>query len=174
MNVRDEAQLIYALVGEHIKEEIVWLNHLLKKAGKYVIIAVLSLSGLCLLLVAISAISNLGLPQGSPEVETLSQADKVRLAEAVHLRQAVGDTVWPGWGQADIPVIVYDEFLRILDRLSQSRRRAGSKCRQASNAAANGRECQTTRIMGRPIIARLCLTLTLPRSLHRTGRAVAG
>jgi hypothetical protein len=31
-----------------------------------------------------------------------------------HLRQAVGDHVWPGWGQADIPAIAYNESYAFL------------------------------------------------------------
>jgi hypothetical protein len=67
------------------------------------------LPALLLLAVAASAISNIGLPTGSRTVERLSEAEKARLAEMFHLRQALGDAVWPGWGQADIPVIVYNE-----------------------------------------------------------------
>jgi hypothetical protein len=66
------------------------------------------------LLLAISALSNLGLPPGSALVETLSEADKIRLAETTHLRQTVGDAVWPGWGQADIPAINYNESYAFL------------------------------------------------------------
>jgi len=70
---------------------------------------VLSLTCLCLLAVGALALSNLRLPKQSESIETLSQADKIRLAETQHLRQAVGDFVWPGWGQADIPSIAYNE-----------------------------------------------------------------
>ena len=85
-----------------------------RKIRKVVLIITLSLIGLCLLLIAVSALSNLGLPQSSAVIETLSEADKIRLAETTHLRQAVGDAVWPGWGQADIPAIVYNESYAFL------------------------------------------------------------
>jgi hypothetical protein len=81
----------------------------MKKLRKVGIIVLLSLFGMCFLLTAVSAISNLGLPQGSTEVEVLSRPDKIRLIETVHLRQQVGNAVWPGWGDADIPMIVYNE-----------------------------------------------------------------
>jgi hypothetical protein len=86
----------------------------MKKVRKFLFITALSLTSLCLLLVAISALSNLGLPQGSAVVETLSEADKIHLAETTHLRQTVGDAVWPGWGQADIPAINYNESYAFL------------------------------------------------------------
>jgi hypothetical protein len=81
----------------------------MKKLRKITIIILLSLLGLCFLLTAVSAISNLGLPQGMTEVEVLSQTDKIRLVETTHLRQQIGNAVWPGWGDADIPMIVYNE-----------------------------------------------------------------
>lgn len=81
----------------------------MKKIRKLLVVTILSLSGLCLVLVAVSAISNHRLPQHSPVVATLSEADKIRLAEIQHLRQMVGGEVWPGWGQADIPFILYNE-----------------------------------------------------------------
>jgi hypothetical protein len=86
----------------------------MKKTRKIALIAGLSLAGLVLLLIAVSAISNLSLPQSSPVVETLSAADKIRLAETIHLRQTLGNAVWPGWGQADIPAIVYNEAYAFL------------------------------------------------------------
>jgi hypothetical protein len=86
----------------------------IKKARKILFITILSLTVLCLLLVGISALSNLGLPQQSVGTETLREADKIRLAEMNHLRQAVGDQVWPGWGQADIPAIAYNESYAFL------------------------------------------------------------
>jgi hypothetical protein len=87
---------------------------IMKKFRKVLLLTVLSLTGLCLLLAVISVISNLALPQQSATVETLSNADKVRLAEMIHLRQSVGDAVWPGWGQADIPAIAYNESYAFL------------------------------------------------------------
>ena len=86
----------------------------MQKARKFMLIAALSLTGLCLLLIAFSAISNQGLPQKSTVIETLSEEDKIRLAETLHLRQMLGNAVWPGWGQADIPAIIYNESYAFL------------------------------------------------------------
>jgi hypothetical protein len=69
----------------------------------------LGLVGLIVLLIAASALSNLGLPQHSTTLEQLSELEKARLSEAVHLRKALGDDVWPDWSQSDIPIIVYNE-----------------------------------------------------------------
>lgn len=72
-------------------------------------VVAVGLVALAILAVVASAISNLGLPARSPVVERLSDLQKARIAETFRLRQTLGDTVWPGWGQADIPVIVYNE-----------------------------------------------------------------
>jgi hypothetical protein len=81
----------------------------MKKTRKYFLKIVLVLTSLCLLAAGALILSNMVLPQQSETVETLSQADKIRLAETQHLRQSLGDLVWPGWGQADIPAIAYNE-----------------------------------------------------------------
>lgn len=65
--------------------------------------------GLCLLAAAASALSNLGLPQGSTTIERLSDLEKARLSEVIHLRESLGDAVWPGWAQSNIALIVYNE-----------------------------------------------------------------
>jgi len=86
----------------------------MKKVRKLLVIIPITIVGLLVLLIAVSAISNLGLPQKSPVVENLSETDKIRLAETMHLRQTLGNAVWPGWGQADIPAIVYNEAYAFL------------------------------------------------------------
>ena len=64
---------------------------------------------LCILAVTASALSNLNLPQHSITLDRLTELEKARLSEVLHLRTALGDTVWPGWSHADIPLIVYNE-----------------------------------------------------------------
>lgn len=81
---------------------------------KILIISILSLIGVCLLLTVVSAISNLGLPQASPVLETLGEADKIRLAETQHLIQNLGSNIWNGWGEVDIPAILYNESYAFL------------------------------------------------------------
>lgn len=80
-----------------------------KRLSRTVRLGVLALALLVIALVGISALSNLGLPTHSHVTERLSALEKARLAEAIHLRRSLGDTVWPGWGLSDIPIIVYNE-----------------------------------------------------------------
>jgi hypothetical protein len=71
------------------------------------------LTGLCLVLAAFSALSNRNLPEAETSSQ-LSDLDKARLSEAIHLRSELGEKLWPGFGQALIPVIVWNrgyEFL---------------------------------------------------------------
>jgi hypothetical protein len=69
----------------------------------------LGLIALCLLVIVASVLSNLGLPQHSTTLDHLSELEKTRLSEVLHLRSTFGDAAWPGWSQADIPLIVYNE-----------------------------------------------------------------
>jgi hypothetical protein len=62
---------------------------------------------LCAIVAALSAASNRSLPTGPGETDRLSSLDQARLAEALHLKQALGERVWPGWGRADIPVLIW-------------------------------------------------------------------
>ncbi|MGB8646667.1 MAG: hypothetical protein WCF84_15610 [Anaerolineae bacterium] len=64
---------------------------------------------LILLAAALSAWSNRDLPTASSVVDRLAPDEKARVAEFLHLKQALGDSVWPGWGQAGIPVLLYNE-----------------------------------------------------------------
>ena len=81
----------------------------MKKTRKLLLISAGSLLGMCLLLTIGFLFVNLGLPEHSPSIEKLGEADKIRLAEYIHLREGLGDSVFPGWGDADIPAILYNE-----------------------------------------------------------------
>lgn len=69
----------------------------------------LILAGLCLAAVGLAAWDNTRLPVRSAVTEVLPPVEKARLVEAQHLRRVVGDEVLPGWGQVEIPVILYNE-----------------------------------------------------------------
>jgi hypothetical protein len=71
--------------------------------------SLLGLLGLCLLLTGVSAILNSRRPTTSSVVDRLSDLDKARLSEAYHLRETLGGGVMPGWDQANIPQILYNE-----------------------------------------------------------------
>lgn len=66
------------------------------------ILALLALAGA-------SALNNRGLPTRSAVTGRLPAAEQARLAEALHLRATLGDDIWPGWGSARNPVVLYNE-----------------------------------------------------------------
>jgi hypothetical protein len=80
-----------------------------KRLLRITLFAVLALATLSIALAGISALSNLRLPTRSQVTDRLSTVEKARLAETIHLRQALGEEVWQGWGRQDIPIIVYNE-----------------------------------------------------------------
>jgi hypothetical protein len=81
----------------------------MRKQRTWVLKVILGVLFVCLGTTAVSALSNIGLPQQSDVVERLSERQKLYLQEAIHLRQTLGDAVWTGWGSAEIPLIVYNE-----------------------------------------------------------------
>ena len=56
-----------------------------------------------------SALYNLTLPKKSKIVAYLSVKEKSFIEEEMNLQQKMGNEVWPGWGDIQIPVIVYNE-----------------------------------------------------------------
>jgi hypothetical protein len=70
---------------------------------------------LCLAGAGISFLSNLSLPWGSEMlVDRLDPLDKIRLEEALHLKAALGDEVWPGLGETVIPVSLHNQAYSFL------------------------------------------------------------
>ena len=82
-----------------------------KKDGRLrlILLGLFALMMLCLSAAGLTARDNARLFKHSEISDKLSQQEKARLIEALHLRQSVGDEVLPGWGQAEIPVILYNE-----------------------------------------------------------------
>ncbi|KAA3660068.1 MAG: hypothetical protein DWQ04_20460 [Chloroflexi bacterium] len=68
----------------------------------------------CLGLTGLSFLLNQKLPAQSSVIDRLSEADKARLAEYFHLRQTVGDAVWPGWTEVDDAALLYNEAYAFL------------------------------------------------------------
>lgn len=88
-----------------------------KKQGRFRrvgIIFVIVLLVLCLGTTAVSLITNRSLPTDEMTTAQLSDLDKARLAEIFHLRQTLGNEAWPDWGDAAIPVIVYNNAYAFL------------------------------------------------------------
>lgn len=67
-----------------------------------------------LLLGLVGYLINLSQPAETDLAGRLSTLDKIRLAETIHLRETLGEQVWPGWGEMDIPLLIWhtkDNFL---------------------------------------------------------------
>jgi hypothetical protein len=79
------------------------------KARRFIGCSLLGLVVLCLVAAAISALSNRSLPTGPERLDSLTPLDKARLAEALQLKRSLGNQVWPGFGEMDIPVIVWNK-----------------------------------------------------------------
>src|SRR5512140_3397264 len=69
---------------------------------------------LCALGLAWLVFDNHRLPTCSAAPERLSNQEKARLAEALHLRTSLGDQVLPGWSSATIPLVIYNEAYAFL------------------------------------------------------------
>lgn len=82
-----------------------------KKTGclRSLLISLTGLVLLCLAAAGLVAWDNVRLPNQSEFTDKLSREEKARIIEAQHLRQTFGDEILPGWGQAAIPVILYNE-----------------------------------------------------------------
>ena len=63
---------------------------------------------LCVVSGIISALGNRNLPTEPASLSSLNPLDKARLAETLHLKQELGERVWPSWGQMHIPVILWN------------------------------------------------------------------
>jgi len=65
-------------------------------------------------LAIVSAFYNLTLPTESKIKDILTQNEKAYISEAMNLQQKMGNKVWPGWGDLQIPVITYNEKFAFL------------------------------------------------------------
>jgi hypothetical protein len=77
-------------------------------------VAALAFAALVLALAVAGLVSNRNLPAASAVADRLADAEKARLSEAQHLRRSLGAAIWPGWDQADIPAILYNEEFAFL------------------------------------------------------------
>jgi len=69
---------------------------------------------LCTLFSVISVLSNKALPVKTINPEILSLDDKARILEIDHLRRSLGNDVFPGWGEVDLPMLFYNESFAFL------------------------------------------------------------
>ena len=82
--------------------------------------ALLVLLALCVLASLVSIVSNRNLSIAPPAVDRLADVDKARLAEALHLRQALGNDIWPGFADTDIPVLLWNRETSFLVGVDQA------------------------------------------------------
>ncbi len=80
-----------------------------KRFFSIIFFTILGITLLCMGVLGITLISNRDLPLSSQVTERLSTLEKARLVEAIQLRQTLGNLVWPGWDDLDIPFIVFNE-----------------------------------------------------------------
>lgn len=87
---------------------------MLRQLVRILLIALIVLFGVALLATVVSVVANRRLPRASVAPARLSVAEQARLAEYFHLRGELGERVWPGFGKADIPVVLYNEAMVFL------------------------------------------------------------
>lgn len=68
----------------------------------------------CAVLALIGYRSNQNLPTGPQVTDRLESLDKIRLAEALHLKAELGDEIWPGYATLDAPVIIWNDDYEFL------------------------------------------------------------
>ena len=103
----------------------------MKKTRRILLWGIMGLTVFCLTAMGVSALSNLTIPRNTTSRDQLAELDKERLAEAIHLRQTLGDVVWPGLGQMQIPIIIWNKDYSFLVGLTK-RRRVGKPSRMIS------------------------------------------
>ena len=80
-----------------------------RKNRRWGLILILGVLGLCLGLTALSAVINLFVSDQTNQPDQLEDVDIARVLEAQHLRQELGDQVFPGFGTVEIPALIYNE-----------------------------------------------------------------
>ncbi len=80
----------------------------MKRVRRVILLGAAGLLLLCLAAAGLSALSNRNLPTGPTVLDRLDPLDKVRLQETLHLQRELGEAVWPGWGEADVPILVWN------------------------------------------------------------------
>lgn len=79
------------------------------KRRQIILWMVIGLVGLCLVGAGLSFLSNQTLPDQIDSNDRLPDLDKARLAETLHLKQELGDQVWPGLAVAEIPILLWND-----------------------------------------------------------------
>ena len=77
-----------------------------RRMRRLFLLGVLGMLLLCSATAGLSALSNLSLPDEPTVRDRLDLLDRARLEETLHLKRETGEAVWPGWGKADIPILL--------------------------------------------------------------------
>ncbi len=80
-----------------------------RKKRKWGLLVILGLVGLCVSAILFTAIINVFIPQTTENPNRLSAVDIARVLEADHLRQQLGEQVFPGFQSQDIPDLLFNE-----------------------------------------------------------------
>jgi len=75
---------------------------------------------MCLAGGLVSYLINRGLPTQSAQVEVLSPVAESHVREGLHLMAETGDSIWPGFGSAGIPLMAYNERYSFLCGTAQA------------------------------------------------------
>lgn len=80
-----------------------------RKNKRWGLILILGVLGLCTGVMVLFAVINLFLPDQTNHPDQLADVDIARVLETQHLRQELGDQVFPGLGTVKIPTLIYNE-----------------------------------------------------------------
>jgi hypothetical protein len=79
-----------------------------KHRGRGCLIALFTLAGLLSLTALAGWLSNRNLPSAPEQLAYMTDEDKALAAEALHLKAALGDSIWPGFAAAEIPLLIFN------------------------------------------------------------------
>jgi len=75
---------------------------------KYIVYFIIINGLLCIVVGGFGYFTNKALPPAPQPGTPLSAMDKIRLEEALHLKDELGETVWPDWGMMQTPILLWD------------------------------------------------------------------
>jgi len=94
------------------------MNYMIQtRRRRFLLYALTIVSGMvisCVVLALIGYNSNQQLPTGPEMMDRMDPLDKIRLAEALHLKAELGDQIWPGYAAMDAPVIIWNDEYEFL------------------------------------------------------------
>jgi hypothetical protein len=81
----------------------------MKKLSKWIGRLILGVLAFILLAALLSFVLNQRLPTAIDTTAQFDDLTQARVDEIFHLRQTLGNAVWPGWSDAEIPLILYNQ-----------------------------------------------------------------